>query len=155
MNEKMTSENVAQSLGSGLAGAVALTALHESARRLVADAPRADLLGMRALAKGIRATGHQPPPDDELHTLALAGDIVANSLYYSLVGVGGPRNAWLLGSALGAVAGLGAVALPGPLRLGTEPSARTPATAAMTVGWYLVGGLVAAAVYRLWERTSH
>ena len=42
---------------------------------------------------------------------------------------------------------LGAVFLPGPLGLGTKPSARTPQTAAMTVAWYAIGGLVAGAVY--------
>ncbi|MFD1141568.1 hypothetical protein ACFQ4C_10635 [Larkinella insperata] len=154
MNEKLTAETIAQSLGSGLAGAFVLTVLHESVRRVVPEAPRADLLGMRAIAKGLKAAGQQPPPDDKLHTLALGGDIVANTLYYSLVGLGGRENAWLLGSTLGAAAGVGAVALPGPMGLGTEPSARTPATAAMTIGWYLVGGLAAAAVYQLFGRSN-
>jgi hypothetical protein len=40
------------------------------------------------------------------------------------------------------------VALPGPLGLGSEPVARSPARQAMTVGWYMLGGLAAAAVYR-------
>lgn len=154
MNEKLTTENIAQALGSGLAGAFVLTVVHESVRRFVPEAPRADLLGMRAIAKGLKAAGQQPPPDDKLHTLALGGDIVANTLYYSLVGLGGRENAWLLGSTLGAAAGVGAVALPGPMGLGTEPSARTPATAAMTVGWYLIGGVAAAAVYSLFARNN-
>jgi hypothetical protein len=36
--------------------------------------------------------------------------------------------------------------------LGSEPSARTPATAAMTVAWYTLGGLVAAAATRALRR---
>jgi hypothetical protein len=51
--------------------------------------------------------------------------------------------------ALAAVAGgAGAVALG----LGTAPSKRTSATAAMTVAWYTPGGLVAGAVY---SRMAH
>jgi hypothetical protein len=64
------------------------------------------------------------------------------------VGVGRPQGALLRGAALGLAAGLGAVFLPGPLGLGEAPSNRTPATTAMTIGWYLIGGLAAALAYR-------
>lgn len=138
-----------RALGSGLVGAVALNLLHETARQFIADAPRVDVLGKRAIAAAYDATGHEPPPDDELYALAMAGDIVSNSLYYSLVGMGDRRNALLCGALLGFGAGVGAVALPGKLGLGSAPSARTPATQAMTIAWYTVGGLAAAAAYRM------
>jgi hypothetical protein len=138
--------NVLRALASGIAGAGALTLIHESARRMIPNAPRADVLGMRAIDKIMRKGDFAPPPDDRLHQWALAGDLVGNSLYYGLVGVGSPRGAWLRGGLLGLGAGLGAVALPGPLGLGEGPSGRTNATKAMTVAWYLAGGLVAAAV---------
>ncbi len=134
-----------KALGSGTVGAVALTALHETARRVLPNAPRADLLGERAIDRSLRAVGMRPPSGPRLHRWALAGDLLSNSLFYSLVGSQGGRKAWLRGSLLGLGAGLGAVVLPGPLGLGTRPSARTPATVAMTLGWYLAGGLVAAA----------
>jgi hypothetical protein len=89
-----------------------------------------------------------------LHGWALAGDLALNSLYYSLVGVGDREGAFQRGVLLGLAAGVGAVALPGPLGLGTGPSARTPATQAMTVAWYLVGGLAAAAAYRFAQQES-
>jgi hypothetical protein len=108
-----------------------------------------DVLGMRAIAGSLRAAGQPPPPDDELHALALAGDIVSNSLYYSLVGVGRPEAALLRGTILGLAAGAGAVLLPEPLGLGRAPSARTTKTKVMTVGWYLAGGIAAAISYRL------
>ncbi|GAB3823275.1 hypothetical protein GCM10028895_29990 [Pontibacter rugosus] len=76
--------------------------------------------------------------------MALAGDVLSNSLYYSLAGTG--KDAWWRGAILGATAGAGAVLLPGPLGLGEEPSNRTTKTQAMTVGYYLLGGLVAAAI---------
>lgn len=138
-----------RSFASGLTGALVLTVLHESVRRFNGSAPRADILGIRALAKGYRAAGETPPADDDLHTMALGGDILSNSLYYSLVGLDGGKHALGLGAGLGALAGAGAVVLPGPMGLGTAPTNRTAATQAMTVAWYLVGGLVAGAAYKV------
>jgi hypothetical protein len=135
-------------LAGGAAGAVALTLVHEAARRAVPDAPRMDVLGERAIAAGIRATGAEPPPEPRLHGAALVGDLAANTAYYALVGVGDPDGAVGRGLLLGLAAGLGAVLLPGPLGLGTGPSRRTPRTAVMTVAWYALGGLVAGAAYR-------
>ncbi|MFD2935859.1 hypothetical protein [Spirosoma flavum] len=145
-------KTILQSLGSGLVGACALTVLHETARQFIPDAPRADILGMRAIKKVMESADQEPPADDELHGWALGGDVVSNALYYSLIGLAKPENAVLTGAALGLAAGVGAVALPGPMGLGTAPSSRTTATAAMTIGWYLVGGLATAGVYALLKR---
>jgi hypothetical protein len=134
-----------KALGSGLVGACALTLIHETARRFLDDAPRMDVLGMRALSKAAHAVDFQPPVP--LHEAALAGDLVSNSLYYSLVGAGPARDGLRNGALLGLAAGLGAVFLPEPLGLGRQPTARAPATQAMTVAWYLVGGLAAGAAY--------
>jgi hypothetical protein len=49
---------------------------------------------------------------------------------------------------LGVAAGLGALFLPKPLHLNEEYSNRTPRTQAMTVGYYLIGSLVAAALIK-------
>lgn len=146
--------SVLQAAASGLAGACALTLIHESARRVLPGAPRMDVLGMRAIARSMRAVGQEPPPADELHALAMGGDIVSNSLYYSLVGVGRPEGALLRGTLLGLAAGVGAVLLPEPLGLGHAPSARTPETKAMTIGWYLAGGVAAALTYRLLAKSQ-
>lgn len=135
-----------RALGSGLAGAIALTAIHETARRLIPDAPRMDVLGMRAIEKSLRALDQEPPLP--LHELTLASDITANSIYYSLVAAGDPQGAMLRGALLGAAAGVGAVVLPRQLGLGEQPS-HAPATKVMTVAWYLAGGLAAAAAFNL------
>ncbi len=50
------------------------------------------------------------------------------------------------GRGLGLAAGAGALVLPKPLGLGEAPKSRRPATRIMTVAWYLIGGLAAAAV---------
>ncbi|HYN85954.1 MAG TPA: hypothetical protein VER32_11925 [Pyrinomonadaceae bacterium] len=137
-----------RALGGGLVGACALTLLHEAGRRVIPNAPRMDILGMRAIKKSLRAVGEEDPPVDvELHDLALLGDLLTNSAYYALVGAGDRRGAWRRGALLGLAAGVGAVTLPGPLGLGRSPSQRTPQTEAMTIALYLVGGLAAAAAY--------
>ncbi|HEV2799589.1 MAG TPA: hypothetical protein VGW12_03780 [Pyrinomonadaceae bacterium] len=141
--------SVLRAVGSGLVGACVLTLIHESARRALPRAPRMDVLGMRAIARSMRGAGQEPPPAEELHQLALAGDIVSNSLYYSLVGVGRPEGALVRGGLLGLAAGVGAVLLPEPLGLGHAPSARTTETKAMTIAWYLAGGLAAGFAYQL------
>ena len=80
-----------KALGSGLVGACALTLIHETARRFIDDAPRMDVLGMRALSKAARAADLDPPVP--LHEAALVGDLVSNSFYYSLVGAGAREDA--------------------------------------------------------------
>ncbi len=142
---------VPQALASGLAGAVVLTLLHETARHLrPTDAPRMDVLGMRALRK-LLGKAEAPQPDQQtLFNLTMASDLLSNGLYFSLVGQG--KKAWWRGAALGLAAGVGGVTLPGPLGLGEAPSNRTPETKLMTVAWYTVGGLAAAAASRLWSK---
>jgi hypothetical protein len=136
------------SLASGVVGATTLTLLHETARRVVPDAPRADVLGMRALTAALRALDTPPPRYELLHRWALVGDLIANSLYYSFVGLGSVQHAWRRGALLGLLAGVGAVVLPGPLGLGSQPTNRARPTQAMTVLWYLTGGLATAAAAR-------
>jgi hypothetical protein len=137
--------DVMKAMAGGLAGACVLTLVHETLRQVVPNAPRMDVLGMRSISKIMEKVGEEPPKDEEqLHTWSLVGDVISNSLYYSLVGSG--KGAWWRGALLGSAAGAGAVLLPGPLGLGEEPSNKTTKTQAMTVGYYLLGGLVAAAV---------
>ena len=111
-------------LGSGLVGACTLTLVHEVARRLLPHAPRLDGLGMQALSRSLKAVGQAPPTPTRLHTLALAGDLVTNTLYYSLVGTGDSKHPGLRGALLGGIAGVGAVLVPEPAGLGHQPSAR-------------------------------
>ncbi|HTM93659.1 MAG TPA: hypothetical protein VL095_14660 [Flavisolibacter sp.] len=143
------------SLGGGLAGACAVTLLHESVRKIVPKAPRMDLLGMNAISKGLNAAGIKTPTGTSLYTMALAGDILSNSLYYSLAGTGNDRNLWLKSSLLGLTAGIAAVTLPGPLGLEERHSNRTLETKLMTVGLYVTGALVATAIMKLMSKRKH
>lgn len=138
------SPSVSRALASGFVGAAAVNLLNEAARRRSPQAPRLDQLGKRGLARLVRRAGASPPRGEGLRLAALAGDLALNTLYYSLVGAGRGRP-WLRGTLLGTGAGIGAVVLAPRLGLGRKPVARTGATRAMTVGWYLAGGLAAAA----------
>jgi hypothetical protein len=134
---------------SGLVGAAVVTGINESARRLMPEkAPRMEILGMRALAKGLDAVDQEIPPRRELIKIALAGDVLGNTAYYSLVGLARPESAVATGAALGLAAGIGGVLLPEPLGLGSAPSGRSPETMAMTVAWYTVAGVAAGLAYR-------
>ena len=143
------------SLGGGLAGACAVTLIHESVRKIVPKAPRMDLLGMNAISKGLNAAGIKTPIGTRLYTMALAGDILGNSLYYALAGTGNEKNIWLKSSMMGVAAGIGAVILPGTLGLETKHSARTTETKLMTVGLYVAGAIVATAIMKLMAKKKY
>ena len=140
-------------MGSGLAGALALTAVHETARQQVATAPRMDMLGMQAIEKGFRSLNAQPPEGKSLYEMALAGDLISNAMYYSMVAQGKPEDALRRGLMLGLAAGISAVVLPKPMGLQPQIN-RTMATHAMTVGWYVLGGLAAGAAYQVLSKMS-
>src|SRR4051794_23113328 len=137
----------------GLAGAAALTAVHQMARRVTDDAPRMDVLGERAIARSIAAAGGAPPAGPALHRWALAGDLLCNSAYYSLIACGRRARVWERAALLGIAAGVGALVLPRRLGLGAAPRSDRPAHQAMTVAWDLAGALTAAAVGR--SRQQH
>jgi len=116
---------------SGMAGAAALTAVHQAAQRVTDSAPRMDVVGMRAIGKAT-------PENPALYNMALAGDLVFNSAYYSMA------TTWTRGAALGIIAGIGALVLPQKLGLGQPPRSELLSNQVMTVAWYLIGGLAAA-----------
>jgi hypothetical protein len=135
------------SMMAGAAGASALTLIHQAARSMTPAAPRMDVLGMRAVRATHRRLGMPEGSDREVEREALAGDIVANAAYYSLVGAGNRAGVWARGLGLGLAAGLGAVFLPRRVGLGDPPNAERLDTQLMTVAWYVAGGLAAAAAF--------
>ncbi|MFD0795171.1 hypothetical protein ACFQZX_16230 [Mucilaginibacter litoreus] len=135
---------VIQNIIGGLAGALALNILHESVRRVYQDAPRVDLVGEEALTKIAESAGTEPPKGDKLYAATLAGDILSNALYYSVIGTSKKKNLLATGLVTGLAAGVGAVTLTKPLGLSDAPVTRTDKTKALTVAWYTLGGVVAA-----------
>jgi hypothetical protein len=133
---------ISSSILGGLAGATILTILHESVRRVNKDAPRMDRLGMEAIEKTLHRINADVPDEDKLFKITMAGDIISNTLYYSLVGLGGEKQIVLRGALLGLAAGIGGVYLPKPLGLNNAHSNRTAETKLLTIAWYTIGGLV-------------
>ncbi|WP_198171378.1 hypothetical protein [Mucilaginibacter aquatilis] len=139
---------VLHALIGGLAGACAVTVLHQVIKKKDEEAPRMDLLGMESLTKLFDKAGVKPPEGDQLYYLTLSGDIVSNTIYYSVAGLG-DKKTWLKGSALGLAAGLGAVFLPKPLGLNEKHSNRTKQTQLLSVLYYFTGGVISSAVIKL------
>jgi len=139
---------VMAALASGIAGACTLTAIHEAARHSVDHAPQVQAIGKRALRKGARLLGRRSPDDRQLYRRALAGELISNSLYFALAGLGGTRRSVQVGAVLGVAGGIGAFALPEHLGLGRLPDRKTPQTQWMTTAWYTAGGVVAGLVFR-------
>jgi hypothetical protein len=147
----MAEHPIVRAVVSGAAGAVALTAIHQLASRYVEDAPRMDVVGMRAIARGLLEMGIEPPAGERLYQTTLAGDLVSNTLYYSAVCCGG-RAALETGTGLGLAAGVGALVLPPVMGLGAPPHSDSWANRIMTVAWYTLGGVVAGATWRALSR---
>lgn len=143
--------NATSAIG-GLAGACTLTLASETVKRLDKDAPRLDLLGANAIAKLLKESGFQrTPPLVSLLPVALSGDLISNALYYSLAKSDDREMTMVKGALLGLGAGLGAIALTKPLGLEDDTVNRTTKTSLMTVGWYVLGGIVAAAAMNMMQ----
>ena len=146
--------NFWKAVGSGLAGALTMNLLHESARQVVPHAPRLDVLGTRALLGALHKAGIEPPHGRNLRGVVLIGDVLFNTLLFSIVGARGRQEAVPVGALVGIGAGVATVTLAEPLGLGKQPGQSAPETQSLTMAWYLVGGLAAAGAYLLMARDS-
>ena len=133
-----------KNLIAGAAGAIALNVLHETLKKESDDVPRVDLLGEDAVQKVLKYFGSSVPDKASLYKTTLAGDLISNTLYYSLIGVGKKKNLLLRGAGYGLAAGIGALTLTKPMGLSDAPVTRTDKTKILTVVWYFFGGLVTA-----------
>ncbi len=127
----------------GLAGAISLTAVHETVRQFVPLAPRVDLVGVRALRQLMNKADISLPGLTAQRQMAMGGDLLSNATYYSLAGTSYARSILL-----GLAAGIGGVVLPGKMGLGEAPTSRSTTTKLLTIGYYTFGALVATAVTR-------
>lgn len=136
-------------LAGGLAGACALTLLNEIGKKIDPEAPRLDILGMNALSMLLEKDEDKAPDRDQLYKWTMIGDLLSNSLYYSLAAAEKREQVWMRGILLGLGGGIGAIYLPKALNMDAAPVNRTRRTKAMTIAWYLAGGVIASAVINL------
>jgi hypothetical protein len=148
----MSETSWAKAWTAGMSGAMVLTAVHQAAQSFTTDAPRMDVVGRRAIAAGMEAAGLDAPDEPTLERWALCGDLAANSAYYSLVACGRRPAVWRRGLMLGLAAGIGALVLPQRMGLGNPPRSHSLANQLMTIGWYTLGGLTAAATATAMKR---
>lgn len=135
----------------GLGGAIVLNILHETLKKKDKDMPRIDLVGEEALQKVMGYFGNSIQNKDTLYKATLAGDVVSNATYYSMIG-GNPENVWKKAVSLGLIAGIGAVVVPEKIGLDPEPVTKTSKTKILTVGYYLAGALATAAILKSLEK---
>lgn len=140
---------VAAALAGGLAGTLTVASIHEALRRVTPNAPRMDLLDMELVRKGLKSINKKVPGETELQRWAVGGELLCDTAYYCLAAMGGKKGVWAWGTVLGLVAGVSAVVLPKPMGLPSAPSNKTLGTQLMTIGLYVMGGLVAAAITQL------
>jgi len=133
----------------GFAGAIVLNVVHQLAKKVDKDAPQIDKIGGEALSKSIKRVGYDPPKGNKLFLATLVSDVIANATYYSLIGKGKKKNLLLRGIVYGAVAGIGALKLTKPIGLDDQPVNKTNKTKAMTIGWYILGGVTTAIALKL------
>ncbi|MXV52333.1 hypothetical protein GS399_15265 [Pedobacter sp. HMF7647] len=138
-----------KSLLAGLGGALTLNFIHETVRHFDPAAPRVDKLGEQALSKSMVNIGINPPEGNQLYQATLAGDILSNALYYSLIDGKNKTRYWLKGGLFGLAAGIGALSLPEPLGLDSEPVAGSTKRKNLTVLYYVAGGLATAGILHL------
>ncbi|MCZ4222530.1 hypothetical protein [Pedobacter rhodius] len=142
-----------KNLLAGFAGAVSLNILHEGLKHRVADAPRIDLLGEEALNDSLSIFGKKIKDPDKLYAATLAGDLLSNTLYYSMIGAG-KKHTWTRAIFLGLSAGIGAVELAKPLGLNEGTVARNNKVKTLTILYYLTGALVTAGIIKAFKSRS-
>src|SRR6476620_7483686 len=96
---------VSAALAGGLAGTLTVASLHEALKRVAHDAPRMDLLDMALIRKGLKSMNKRVPKEDELQRWAVAGELVCDTTYYSMAGMGDKKGVWLRAALLGLAAG--------------------------------------------------
>jgi hypothetical protein len=144
--------NLFSSLAGGLAGALAVTVLHQILKKYDSDAPRMDLLAMEAISKGLKMADQPIPKKKDLYKYSMAGDIFSNTLYFGLASSGKANKAISKGVFAGLSAGIGAILAPKPLGLNEKYSNKTAKTQFMSVAYYLIGGAVTGVVSKLVDK---
>lgn len=136
---------------SGLAGALALTAAHEGVKVLFKkNAPKVDMLGQKSITKLFRKTGLGAPRKSVSYITSLAGDLLINTVYYSLATI--TKQPMVTGTLLGTNAASGTIALPSLLNFGKKFIARNTTQKVLAYIIYLSGGLAAAGTYKALEK---
>jgi hypothetical protein len=144
----------ASKMVSGLVGAAAATGLNYLGQRLTSQAPRLDALGREAVRKTSRNVVGTTPDESTVQATALGTDLISNSMFYSLAGVGRAKRPELRGLLAGAAAGAALVVLAPMLGFSKRNVGVGPKGKAMAVGHYALAGLAAGLAHRMQRRLT-
>ncbi|MBA3314640.1 MAG: hypothetical protein M3552_08090 [Planctomycetota bacterium] len=139
----------ASKMVSGLVGAAAVTGLNYLGQRISSQAPRLDELGRQAVRKTSRNVAGTQPSEQTVQATALGGDLMTNSMIYSLAGVGRAKRPEMRGLLAGVAMGAAVVLLAPMLGFGKRTTGIGPKGKAMAVGQYALGGLAAGLTHRV------
>lgn len=139
---------------SGLVGAAAVTGLNYLGQRITPQAPRLDELGRNAVRKTSKAVAGTKPDESTVQATALGGDLVSNSMIYSLAGVGRAKRPEVRGLLAGLAMGAAVVVLAPMLGLGKRTIGVGTRGKAMAIGQYALGGLAAGMAHRVQRRLT-
>lgn len=134
-------------LRGGLAGASVLSVLHEIFKKVDKHTPRQESLGINTIAKAVKVINGNSVTHQKLVHLPLVGELIANTLYFSLAGLGSKKNLLMRSALLGLTAGLGTLVLPQHLGL-TESVDQPMKTKVTTIAGIFIGSLIAAAAIK-------
>jgi hypothetical protein len=137
----------------GLAGAATLTILNETFKRFDPEAPRLDCVGEEGMNKLMEKAGADPLEGDALYVATLTGDLLSNAVYYSLIGKGKRKFLLARGILYGLGAGIGNLEVARRMNIDDAPLTRSEKTRFMTVGYYLVGGIMTALAIKALTRS--
>lgn len=157
---RMRNKHSLSSLLAGVAGAVAVNAVHELTRYAAggnpsnARVPRLDRLGKDGVVLAARALGVTSPRRGvPRYATAMAGDLAINAGLYALTA--GLTRSPLVGGTVAALAA-GVSGLLAPKLVGLQKHTGTTARAkAMTFADYAIGGIVTGVVLALLTRSAN
>lgn len=139
--------NVLKSIVPAIAGSLVLNFIHEVGKKRVQGAPEINKIGEDAIAKAYKKMDEKPPQEAKRYAMAMAGDLLANTVYYRMVGGRSRAETWIKGLLYGVMAGVGVLTATKPLGLDDTPVNRNARTKGLTVLYYTLGGLATAAAY--------
>lgn len=139
--------NMTNALEGGLAGATALTMLHEAIDKIDPKAPNTKFLSKPGIIKKIKKYSSKKGPKSVKFYIRLATEFLASMGYFGLPGLGKKKNVVLIGGLLGAAAGAG-VAFQHRDDEANLDERSAAWNKIVTIALYTAGGLIAGGVMK-------
>jgi len=137
----------------GLGGAIVITLLNESLKRVHKNTPRLDLLGKEAVQKSSEFVGFPIKNEESLYTTSIMADLVTNTLYYGMIS-GEGKKLWGNAASAGILAGIGGITIPQKIGLDDRPVTKSLSTKVLTVTYYAIGAFATAGIIHFFQKNQ-